>query len=248
MRTTRSHRGPTVQARCPRPSSPPVDEWAEHETLPPGGHRQDIPTIPPTAVLPAAQHGRLLAASGADPKKSSHQRHPPHERRTGCLIRLAFRSRYTCSAWKPAAQEDHLVPLKQPRRSSVDRLQDVDGRRRQLAPGRYCDRGKGIASPDQPREPKQSWRPQGPTGLDVRDHDRAPSLLNPDSEHAGSRSCVGRDRTDGRRDLDHVAAARPGRSGHLIAAAMSAAPFRPERQPGRASTWLLLRPFRQPAS
>ncbi len=92
MRTTRSHRGPTVQARCPRPSSPPVDEWAEHETLPPGGHRQDIPTIPPTAaVLPAAQRGRLLAASGADPKKSSHQRHPPHERRTGCLIRLAFR-------------------------------------------------------------------------------------------------------------------------------------------------------------
>ena len=52
-------------------------------------------------------------------------------------------------------------------------------------------RGKGIASPDQPREPKQSWRPQGPTGLDVRDHDRAPSLLNPDSEQAGSRSCVG---------------------------------------------------------
>ena len=35
----------------------------------------------------------------------------------------------------------------------------------------YRNRGKGIASPDQPREPKQSWRPQGPTGLDVRDHD-----------------------------------------------------------------------------
>ena len=71
-------------------------------------------------------------------------------------------------------------------------------------------RGKGIASPDQPRESKQSWRPQGPTGLDVRDHDRAPSLLNPDSEQAGSHSCVGRDRTDGRRDLDQVAAARLG--------------------------------------
>jgi hypothetical protein len=89
-----------------------------------------------------------------------------------------------------------------------------------------CRRGKGIASPDQPREPKQSWRPQGPTGLDVRDNDGAPSLLNPDSEQAGSRSCVGRDRTDGRRDLDQVAAARLGRSGHLIAAAISAAPFR----------------------
>ena len=92
------------------------------------------------------------------------------------------------------------------------------------------NRGKGIASPDQPREPKQSWRPQGPTGLDVRDHDRAPSLLNPDSEQAGPRSCVGIDRTDGRRDLDHVAAARLGRSGHLIAAAIRAAPFRPFRQ------------------
>ena len=88
-----------------------------------------------------------------------------------------------------------------------------------------CVRGKGIASPDQPREPKQSWRPQGTTGLDVRDHDRAPSLLNPDSEQAGSRSCVGRDRTDGRRE---VAAARLGRSGHFIAAAISAAPFRPQ--------------------
>ena len=91
-------------------------------------------------------------------------------------------------------------------------------------------RGKGIASPDKPREPKQSWRPQGPTGLDVRDHDRAPSLLNPDSEQAGSRSCVGRDRTDGRHDLDQVAAARLGRSGRLIAAAISAAPVRPFRQ------------------
>ena len=68
--------------------------------------------------------------------------------------------------------------------------------------------------------------PHGPTGLDVRDHDRAASLLNPDSEQAGSRSCVGRDRTDGRRALDQVAAARLGRSGHLIAAAISAAPFR----------------------
>ena len=84
-------------------------------------------------------------------------------------------------------------------------------------------RGKGIASPDQP---KQLWRPQGPKGLDVRDYDRALSLLNPDSEQVGSRSCVGRDRIDGRRDLDQVAAARLGRSGHLIAAAISAAPFR----------------------
>ena len=78
-----------------------------------------------------------------------------------------------------------------------------------------CLRGKGIASPDQPREPKQSWRPQGPTGLDVRDHDRAPSLLYPDCEQAGSRSCVGRGRTDGLRELDHAAATRLGRSGHL---------------------------------
>ena len=101
--------------------------------------------------------------------------------------------------------------------------------------------GKGIASSDQPREPKQSWRPQGPTGLDVRDHDRAPSLLNPDSEQAGSRSCVGRDRTDGRRDLDQVAAARPGRSGHLIAAAISAAPFRPKHERRARSRALLLR-------
>ena len=77
----------------------------------------------------------------------------------------------------------------------------------------------------------ETWRAQGPTGLDVRDHDRAPSLLNPDPEQAGSRPCVGKDRTDGRRDLDQAAAARPGRSGHLIAAPISAAPFRPSQQP-----------------
>jgi hypothetical protein len=74
----------------------------------------------------------------------------------------------------------------------------------------------------------------------VRDHDRAPSLLNPDSEQAGSRSCVGRDRTDGRRDLDQVAAAQLGRSGHLIAAAISAAPFRPDRERGRRRQGSLL--------
>ena len=123
--------------------------------------------------------------------------------------------------------------------------------RESCAMGRPDDRvrGKGIASPDQPREPKQSWRPQGPTGLDVRDHDRAPSLLNPDSEQAGSRSCVGRDRTDGRRDLDQVAAARLGRSGHLIAAAISAAPFRPDQQRRPASpAWLLTQAERKPPS
>ena len=37
-------------------------------------------------------------------------------------------------------------------------------------------RGEGIARPEQPQEPKQSWRPQGPAGLDVRDHDRASRL------------------------------------------------------------------------
>ena len=107
---------------------------------------------------------------------------------------------------------------------------------------------KGIARPDRPREPKQSWRPQGPTGLDVRDHDTAPSLLNPDSEQAGSRSCVGRDGTDGRRDLDQVAAAWLGRSGHLchlIAAAISAAPFRPLQGADQPSAWLPLAKARQ---
>ena len=71
----------------------------------------------------------------------------------------------------------------------------------------------------------------------MRDHDRAPSLLYPDCEQAGSRSCVGRRRTDGRRDLDHVAAARLGRSGHLIAAAISAAPFRPSHKRRELRHW-----------
>jgi hypothetical protein len=128
--------------------------------------------------------------------------------------------------WEARSVRSRIV-CRQP--SVVSRTQSVDPAVSRRANRRdYRNRGKGIASPDQPREPKQSWRPQGPTGLDVRDHDRAPSLLNPDSELAGSRSCVGRDRTDGRRDLDQVATARLGRSGHLIAAAISAAPFRPE--------------------
>ena len=81
---------------------------------------------------------------------------------------------------------------------------------------REAFRGKGIASRDQPRRAEAVVAPPGTNRPGLRDHDRAPSLLNPDSEQAGSRSCVGRDRTDGRRDLDRVAAARLGRSGHLM--------------------------------
>ena len=88
-----------------------------------------------------------------------------------------------------------------------------------------CMRGKGKASPEQPREPKQSCRRSGPSTPARARPRQAPSLLDPDSEQAPSRSCVGSDRIDGRRDLDHLAAARPGRSGHLIAAAVGAAPF-----------------------
>ena len=74
----------------------------------------------------------------------------------------------------------------------------------------------------------------------MRDNDKAPRLLNPDSEQAPSRSCVGTDRTNACRGLDHLAAARPGRSGHLIAAAISAAPFRPVQQRReRRGRWLL---------
>ena len=52
-------------------------------------------------------------------------------------------------------------------------------------------------------------------------------MLDRDSDQAPSSSCVGTGRPNARRDLDHAAVARPGRSGHLIAAALSAAPFRP---------------------
>ena len=57
---------------------------------------------------------------------------------------------------------------------------------------RNCSvRGKGIARPEQPRERKQSWPPRVEHALDVRDHDRAPSLLDRDSDQALSSLCLG---------------------------------------------------------
>ena len=87
-------------------------------------------------------------------------------------------------------------------------------------------RGKGIARREQPREPKQSWRPRAEHAwmYEVTTGHRVCWISIP-SKHRYVR--VGTNRTDGRRDLDHLATARPGRSGDLIAAAISAAPFRP---------------------
>ena len=142
--------------------------------------------------------------------------HSPASVRRLPLRRKAAPQRQCCSSSVgEAGRGEPAVVCQQPR---VVRSTQFGDRRRSRPRGRReCrNRGKGIASPDQPREPKQSWRPQGPTGLDVRDHDRAPSLLNPDSEQTGSHSCVGRDRTDGspRSRSSGCCSARAKRSSH----------------------------------
>ena len=73
-----------------------------------------------------------------------------------------------------AASDEARVPgARDPLEASVRRGWRESSKRSSASVGADAPfRGKGIASPDQPREPKQSWRPQGPTGLDVRDHDR----------------------------------------------------------------------------
>jgi hypothetical protein len=80
-------------------------------------------------------------------------------------------------------------------------------------------RGKGIARPERPREPKQSWRARARHARmwAITTGQRVCRLTHP--ERARSRSCVGTDRTDGRRDPDHRAVACPAerssqRSGH----------------------------------
>jgi hypothetical protein len=74
----------------------------------------------------------------------------------------------------------------------------------------YRNRGKGIARPEQPREPKQSWRAQ--TGhawmWAIAAGHRVRWIANP--EQARSRPCVGTDRTDDRRNPDHRTVASPG--------------------------------------
>ena len=68
-------------------------------------------------------------------------------------------------------------------------------------------RGKGIARPEQPQEPKQSCRAQAPHALDVADCDSAPSWLGGRLRARTTTSCVGMDRIEGGRDLDHRAVA-----------------------------------------
>ena len=70
-------------------------------------------------------------------------------------------------------------------------------------------RGKGIATPEQPREQKRSWRARTRTPGLGGDRARAPSSLDRQPEQARARSCVGTHRTDDRRDPDHRAVASP---------------------------------------
>jgi len=73
----------------------------------------------------------------------------------------------------------------------------------------YCNRGKGIARPEQPREQERSWRARTRTPGLGGDRARAPSSVDRQPEQARARSCVGTDRTDDRRDPDHRAVASP---------------------------------------
>jgi hypothetical protein len=80
---------------------------------------------------------------------------------------------------------------------------------RRLRP-RDRKRGKGIARPEQPREPKQSWRAQAPQAWMCAIATARQVCWAPDSEQAQSRLAwawtVPRDRCD----LDHPVVAWPG--------------------------------------
>ena len=84
------------------------------------------------------------------------------------------------------------------------------GRSRPRGRRDYRNRGVAIARPEHAREPKQSCRAQAPHALDVADCDSAPSWLGGRLRASTITSCVGMDRIEGGRDLDHLAVAWPG--------------------------------------
>ena len=97
---------------------------------------------------------------------------------------------------------------------------------------RYRDRGKGIARPEQPLEPKQSWRAQCPPAWMSAIAQRArfagppiPSKHNHVLHRHGPYRGTLRSRSRGCRLAT--------RSGHLVPAGTRAAPYRPDRERGR---------------
>ena len=75
---------------------------------------------------------------------------------------------------------------------------------------RCCSRGKGIARPEQPREPKQSWRAQAKPAWMWAIPPAPRVCWTAHSEQPPSESCVGKERIQGRCDLDHPAVAWSG--------------------------------------
>ena len=106
-------------------------------------------------------------------------------------------------------------------------------------------RGKGIARPEQPREPKQSWRARSATpGFEpLRQRARFAGRPIP-SKH--NHVCVGTGRSEGPLRPRSPGCRLARRSGHLVRAGTRAAPFRPiQQRRGHRRRWLLRQRERQ---
>jgi hypothetical protein len=95
----------------------------------------------------------------------------------------------------------------------------------QLRP-RDRKRGKGIARPEQPQEPKQSWRAQAADAWIWAIATVAPSLLERSFRASTDTSCVGTGLYRGSSRFSITGCRSAGRSGHLVAAGAGAAATR----------------------
>ena len=92
-----------------------------------------------------------------------------------------------------------------------------------------CVRGKGIARPEQPREPRQSWRAQARRAW-MWAIATAPALLGARFRASKITSRVGTDRTEGPLRPRSPGCPLARRSGHLVPAGIRALPYRPLRK------------------
>jgi len=161
-------------------------------------------------------------------------------RRRGRLSAAAGCGEHTVR-WSPTVTTTQSTRLSEPWRTRSLTPEQSSSATSAVASSRKCSRpagraetpeagGKGIARPEQPREPKQSWRAQSPHASMSAIPTARQVCRAADFPASTITCCMGTGRTEGPlRPRSHdCRLAR--RSGHLVLAGTRAAPYRPERQ------------------
>jgi hypothetical protein len=210
---------------------------------------------------------RILVPDGSRSRAAGDTHGPPSRGEVARLGSASVGSPIArTSALRGSETPDQHCPLSpvESRRLWDAHRSAIAGRSWRTASDGYRKRGKGIARPEQPREPKQSWRAQAPDAWMGAIATPRQVCWPADSQQAQSRLAWARAVPRDCCDLDHPVVASPGgaeaaerrprgrpstagstNSGHVFVADPVAAfvrkrlPFRAVR---RSISWLLLAP------